>query len=295
MARSALVVDRQASRSVKTRSSGMAKFAIAASIRARSGSKMPAISASGCSATCAQQVAHVHVVEADPEDAVFRHHSQSHSASVRRPAGSPTTHPLRMLRRSGILVQRSWINARVRLKGAAPRDGGISLKAFLSALKPCMEPRCDKRINLFGTRPRQMLLLKLSSIQGVGVFTTQAIPSGEQLRLWQPDDWRFLTFAEAESDPDFREVGKTYCVSDAGGYWCPLDFHRMSIGYYMNHSDAPNVHTSKDLVQGGRRHAAAGLPRRPPCGRHRGQLQDAPARFGAGPLRGRQPSRDLGD
>ena len=92
-----------------------------------------------------------------------------------------------------------------------------------------------------------MLVLRSSSIQGIGVFTTRPIERGEHLRLWQQDDWRFLTFAEAENDPGFREVGETYCVRDADGYWCPLDFHRMSIGYYMNHSGTPNVATSKDL------------------------------------------------
>jgi len=47
MARSAFVVARQVSRSVNTRSSGMPNRAMAASIRARSGSKIPAISAAG--------------------------------------------------------------------------------------------------------------------------------------------------------------------------------------------------------------------------------------------------------
>ena len=86
-----------------------------------------------------------------------------------------------------------------------------------------------------------MLVLRPSPVQGIGVFTTAPIAAGEHLRLWQEEDWRFVPFAEAERDPELRVVAETYCVRDAGGYRCPLDFHRMSIGWYMNHSDTPNV------------------------------------------------------
>ncbi len=86
-----------------------------------------------------------------------------------------------------------------------------------------------------------MLVLRPSPIQGVGVFTTERIRDGEHVRLWQPDDWRFVTFEQAERDPALLEARETYCVRHETGYCCPLDFHRMSIGWYMNHSDAPNV------------------------------------------------------
>ncbi len=90
-----------------------------------------------------------------------------------------------------------------------------------------------------------MLVLRPSAIHGIGVYTTAAIGSGEHLRLWQPDDWRFLTFAEAEQDPDVRAVREIYCVRDGTGYHCPLDFHRMSIGWYMNFG-----HSECRLLQG---------------------------------------------
>ena len=88
-----------------------------------------------------------------------------------------------------------------------------------------------------------MLLLKPSTIPGagVGVFTSRPIEVGERLRLWGDGDYRFLTFAEAERDPGFQDGGDRWCVTDATGYHGPADFHRMSIGWYMNHSDTPNV------------------------------------------------------
>ena len=92
-----------------------------------------------------------------------------------------------------------------------------------------------------------MLVLRPSAIHGIGVHTTTFIADGAHVRLWQPDDWRFLTFAEAERDPEVWAMRDIYCVTDGTGYHCPLDFHRMSIGWYMNHSDAPNVTSSKEL------------------------------------------------
>ncbi len=86
-----------------------------------------------------------------------------------------------------------------------------------------------------------MLVLRPSPIQGVGVFTTEPIRQGGHVRLWQADDWRFIPFADAERDPELVAARETYCVTHASGYCCPLDFHRMSIGWYMNHSDQPNV------------------------------------------------------
>ncbi len=86
-----------------------------------------------------------------------------------------------------------------------------------------------------------MFVLKPSPIQGVGVFTTRAIAEGEHLDLWPEEDWRFVPDAEAARDPQMAELGETYCVRDSGGWRCPLDFRRMSIGWYMNHSDRPNA------------------------------------------------------
>ena len=86
-----------------------------------------------------------------------------------------------------------------------------------------------------------MLVLRPSPVHGVGVFTTAAIMEGEHLRLWQEDDWRFVPFERADDEPDVRELRDIYCVTGPDGYHCPQDFHRMSIGWYMNHADTPNV------------------------------------------------------
>ena len=96
------------------------------------------------------------------------------------------------------------------------------------------------------TRTEPMLVLRPSPTHGVGVFTTAPIRQGEHLRLWQPDDWRFVSYDDSERYPELRQLRDTYCVDLGTGYSCPLDFHRMSIGWYMNHSDAPNVGYSRE-------------------------------------------------
>jgi len=93
-----------------------------------------------------------------------------------------------------------------------------------------------------------MLVLKPSILaSGVGVFTTAAIARGAHVRLWQNEDSRFVTDAEAEADPEIREARDVHCVVVEGGYVCPLDFHRMSVGWYMNHSSRPNIASSDAL------------------------------------------------
>ena len=73
MARSARVAARQASRSVKTRSSGMPRCRDRRfhplAVRIEDADNLGV----GMLGHLAQQVAHVHVVEADAEHAVFRH------------------------------------------------------------------------------------------------------------------------------------------------------------------------------------------------------------------------------
>jgi hypothetical protein len=93
-----------------------------------------------------------------------------------------------------------------------------------------------------------MLVLKPSEIAaGVGVFTTAPIAKGAHVRLWGEGDSRFVAQAEADADPEIREARDIHCVVVEGGYVCPLDFHRMSMGWYMNHSFAPNIASDETL------------------------------------------------
>ena len=79
-----------------------------------------------------------------------------------------------------------------------------------------------------------MLILKPSQIHGVGVFTTWAIRKGTKVQLFTPRDWIHAA--------QVRGAQRRYCpTAKGGGFYAPRDFHRMSIGWYLNHSTHPNV------------------------------------------------------
>lgn len=78
-----------------------------------------------------------------------------------------------------------------------------------------------------------MLILKASKIHGVGVFTTVPIKKGQKIDLFKRQDWQFLRKPKGYQ--------RRYSVKGEGGWHCPADFHRMSIGWYLNHSKQSNV------------------------------------------------------
>ena len=87
-------------------------------------------------------------------------------------------------------------------------------------------------------------VLKPSLLGGIGVFATHDIPSGTVLFNQKIDHAvRVLKIKEVPTDLI------KYCVyiSDEECL-CPERFDRMEIGWYLNHSDAPNV-AKKDITK----------------------------------------------
>lgn len=92
-------------------------------------------------------------------------------------------------------------------------------------------------------------VLKPSRIHGIGVFATHDIEKGTKLRFFPRSD-KFRTLKKSEKYEYFL---KTYCVSlGKKRYSCPKDFGRMSIGWYLNHSDSPNAYHKKYTYYAGR-------------------------------------------
>ena len=79
-----------------------------------------------------------------------------------------------------------------------------------------------------------LLYLKPSSRHGIGVFAARRIAAGRPLPLFAEKDWHWLLRAP-------RHVGARFCTKGDGGFYRPDDWHRMSIGWYLNHSKRPNV------------------------------------------------------
>lgn len=83
------------------------------------------------------------------------------------------------------------------------------------------------------------LVLARSDIHGIGCFTTAPVPQGEPVAVWDDHDERFIRAEDVLRGE--RQLVETYCVQTLHGYVCPVTFTRMSVGWYLNHSDAPNL------------------------------------------------------
>jgi SET domain-containing protein len=82
-------------------------------------------------------------------------------------------------------------------------------------------------------------VLKPSTVEGagVGVFATQDIPKGSQLAL-HTEDHSSRRMRESDIPKELLDL----CVAEEGGWYkCPEQFNHVEIGWYVNHSDRPNI------------------------------------------------------
>ncbi len=77
-----------------------------------------------------------------------------------------------------------------------------------------------------------------SKIHGVGIFAVSAIPAGGQIQLWSDEELRFV---RKPVHGLLAEMVWTYGIETEDGFWCPKDFNRAEIGWYINHADQPNM------------------------------------------------------
>lgn len=93
------------------------------------------------------------------------------------------------------------------------------------------------------SKPSPVLILKPSRLEGVGVFTMGRIEKGKDISdfLFDISDIRFVGKVVGRR---MKWLFKRYAVETKDGFYSPRDFHRMSIGWYLNHSVRPNLVTS---------------------------------------------------
>lgn len=78
-------------------------------------------------------------------------------------------------------------------------------------------------------------ILKNSLIQGVGVFSTVDLPARTQVLINQPKP-RLMKIKDVP--PEFQK----YCVFiNEEDCMSPARFDAISVGWYVNHSDQPNI------------------------------------------------------
>ncbi len=86
--------------------------------------------------------------------------------------------------------------------------------------------------------------LRPSTIEGagVGVFATTDVPRGTVLReLFAPDDVRRLTWAEFATLDVPSDVKENFVTRYETECFVPAHFNRISVGWYLNDSEEPNL------------------------------------------------------
>jgi SET domain-containing protein len=95
------------------------------------------------------------------------------------------------------------------------------------------------------------VMLKPSTIEGVGVFAIKDIPKGCRQMFGQPDaaeEWITIPKKEIETLPNHVQflVGN-YCLYDEENYFVPAHgFKKMDVSLFLNHSNTPNIISIND-------------------------------------------------
>lgn len=91
--------------------------------------------------------------------------------------------------------------------------------------------------------------LGISKIHGIGVFAIRDIPKGIPLFEFDNTEMVWIKAAEIQnSSPKIKLLYEDFCVTnqDKTLYGCPVNFNQLTMAWYMNHSNDPNVESDKD-------------------------------------------------
>jgi hypothetical protein len=97
------------------------------------------------------------------------------------------------------------------------------------------------------------------SDHGVGIFAIRDIPKGTL--VFAPDDDRtaIVKREAVESLPEeFKRLYHDFCVLEGDLYTCPVNFNKLTVAWYANNSDEPNIAPDKSLHFRATRNIAAG-------------------------------------
>lgn len=84
--------------------------------------------------------------------------------------------------------------------------------------------------------------LKPSKIHGVGVIAIRDIPKGTPVFAEDDDDIVWVDKKDTGNlPPPLREFYDDFCIVKGDMYGCPKNFDKLTIAWYLNSSDKPNV------------------------------------------------------
>src|SRR5258708_39792379 len=88
--------------------------------------------------------------------------------------------------------------------------------------------------------------LRPSAIHGVGVFAIRQIKKGTQL-FDAEEEIVWIDQKEIEKLPkEIQKLYKDFAIIRHGKYGCPVDFNKLTMAWYLNDSDNPNVIVDED-------------------------------------------------
>src|ERR1022692_3464282 len=91
--------------------------------------------------------------------------------------------------------------------------------------------------------------LGVSKIHGIGVFAITDIEKGMPLFEFDNTEMVWVSAKELENlPPKIKQLYEDFCVikADKTMYGCPVNFNQLTMAWYMNHSDDPNVESNME-------------------------------------------------
>jgi hypothetical protein len=91
--------------------------------------------------------------------------------------------------------------------------------------------------------------IQVSPSNGVGVFAIRDIPEGTRLFVGDIGETKLVSIEDVEAiaEPEIRRMYIDFCPVVDGYFVAPADFNQITMGWYMNHSEEPNVAVLGDL------------------------------------------------
>jgi len=99
------------------------------------------------------------------------------------------------------------------------------------------------RLPHFGVYAR----LKPSNIHGIGVFAIRDIPKATYVFSGDDDEMVWVNASAINRLPrTIKKLYRDFCVIRDGQYGCPRNFNLLTLAWYLNHSDEPNMAADKN-------------------------------------------------
>jgi hypothetical protein len=88
-----------------------------------------------------------------------------------------------------------------------------------------------------------------ASSKGVGLFAIRSIPKGTPLFVGDVGNTVRISVSTVDkiSDAEVRQMYADFCPVVDNYFIAPSDFNQMTMSWYMNHSDEPNVTVVPEL------------------------------------------------